>query len=136
MLSCRSAAMLPRVMVTIETAMTRLVQFRAADADHCEALVVVSDRPLKKNRIKVAKPAALGATLRKAVTGVGAPVYTSGHQKWKGTAAVLNPNPARMSAVATSNVIPFPPLAPPLKRGCRIAGIFVLPVSPNRRVIP
>ena len=41
---------------------------------------------------------ALGATDKNAVTGVGAPWYTSGHQKWKGTAAVLKPNPANTNS--------------------------------------
>ena len=49
----------------------------------------------------IAKPAALGATDRNAVTGVGAPWYTSGHQKWKGTAAVLKPKPAKTSRATT-----------------------------------
>jgi hypothetical protein len=40
------------------------------------------------------------ATLRNAVTGVGEPSYTSGVQKWKGTALILNPNPATINAIA------------------------------------
>ena len=43
----------------------------------------------KKNRMATAKPAALGPTLRKAVKGVGAPSYTSGHHMWNGTLAIL-----------------------------------------------
>ena len=59
------------------------------------------DSPSKKKRSMIAKPAALGATDRNAVTGVGAPWYTSGHQKWKGTAAVLKPKPAKTSSAIT-----------------------------------
>src|SRR4029453_10925848 len=97
---------------------------------------MVSDRPVKKNRIRVANPAALGATLRKAVTGVGAPVYTSGHQKWNGTAAVLKPNPARIKAVETSRAIPLGAAAPPDARASRIAAILVVPVRPKSSVMP
>ena len=41
----------------------------------------VSEKIIWKNRMNNAKPAAFGATERKAVTGVGAPSYTSGVQK-------------------------------------------------------
>ena len=43
----------------------------------------------KKNRIATANPAAFGPTLKKAVKGVGAPSYTSGHHMWNGTLAIL-----------------------------------------------
>ena len=43
-------------------------------------------------------PAAFGSTDSSAVTGVAAPWYTSGHQKWKGTAAILKPKPAITSS--------------------------------------
>src|SRR6187402_1139435 len=40
------------------------------------------------------KPPAFDDTDRNAVTGVGAPSYVSGAQKWNGTALILNANPA------------------------------------------
>jgi len=38
----------------------------------------------------------------KATTGVGAPSYMSGRYMWKGTAAILKPNPAARSTMAMS----------------------------------
>src|SRR6266849_3396533 len=49
------------------------------------------------------KPPAFDATERNAVTGVGAPSYVSGAQKWKGTALILNANPTRVRKIATAN---------------------------------
>src|ERR1700716_28651 len=55
-------------------------------------------------RLRMAtKPPAFDATERKAVTGVGAPSYVSGAQKWKGTALVLKANPTRGRKIATTN---------------------------------
>ncbi|GBD29718.1 hypothetical protein HRbin32_00810 [bacterium HR32] len=51
-------------------------------------------------RARAANPAAFGPTEKKAVTGVGAPSYTSGVHWWKGTMDTLNPNPA--SAIPTA----------------------------------
>ena len=91
------AATLPTVMVSTETTMSScghsIVPTRS------QGPVPALAMPPKKNRSMIAKPAALGATDRKAVTGVGAPWYTSGHQKWKGTAAILNPKPAAIRKV-------------------------------------
>ena len=41
--------------------------------------------------------ATLGAVDMKAVTGVGAPSYTSGVHMWNGTALILNASPATMN---------------------------------------
>jgi hypothetical protein len=49
--------------------------------------------------ISTAKPAAFDATARKAVTGVGAPWYTSGTQIWNGNAPILNATPERTSTM-------------------------------------
>ena len=46
-------------------------------------------------------PPAFDATERKAVTGVGAPSYVSGAQKWNGTALTLNANPTMVRKPAT-----------------------------------
>ena len=47
-----------------------------------------------KRRSSIANEAAFEPTDRNAVTGVGAPSYTSGAHMWNGTAAILNPMPA------------------------------------------
>ena len=39
----------------------------------------------------------------KAVTGVGAPSYTSGAQLWKGTAEILKPKPVTTRTKATTS---------------------------------
>src|SRR3546814_16626086 len=46
------------------------------------------------------KPAALEATARKAVMGVGAPWYTSGAHVWNGTAETLNAKPMTTKTMA------------------------------------
>ena len=48
-------------------------------------------------------PPAFDATDRNAVTGVGAPSYVSGAQKWNGTALILNANPTSVRKIATAN---------------------------------
>ena len=48
-----------------------------------------------------AKPAALDTTERYAATGTGAPTYTSGAQKWNGTAATLKAKPAMVRTTPT-----------------------------------
>src|SRR3990172_12528094 len=98
MLVCVSAATLPSVMVATETIISSEGQSTVLDRSQLPAPAL--DRPPKKKRVITAKPAALGATDRKAVTGVGAPWYTSGHQKWNGTDAVLKPKPANTSSAA------------------------------------
>src|SRR5438128_3794386 len=47
------------------------------------------------------KPPAFDDTDRNAVTGVGAPSYVSGAQKWNGTALILNAKPAIVRKPAT-----------------------------------
>ena len=65
------AATLPTVMVRTETR-TRSWGQSMLPARSQGPVPAVARLP-KKNRIMIAKPAALGATDRKAVTGVGAP---------------------------------------------------------------
>ena len=48
------------------------------------------------------KPPAFDATDRNAVTGVGAPWYVSGVQKWNGTALTLNAKPPSVRKIATA----------------------------------
>ena len=59
--------------------------------------------PDVKTRKKMAKPAALDAVETNPVKGVGEPSYTSGVQKWKGTADILKANPATMETMAMSS---------------------------------
>src|SRR5207302_11017244 len=54
------------------------------------------------------KPPAFEATDRNAVTGVGAPSYVSGVQKWKGTALTLNANPPSVRKIATARSVEVP----------------------------
>src|SRR6266508_1094384 len=56
-----------------------------------------------KTRRKTANPAALVPAAMKAVTGVGAPWYTSGVHMWKGTAATLKQNPTASRATPASS---------------------------------
>src|SRR5688572_1636515 len=122
-----SAATLPMVMVRTET--------RISTAGHSKVPVRTQgpapsvDIPWKKNRNMMANPAALGATDRNAVTAVGAPWYTSGHQKWNGTDAVLKPNPANTSSATTNRGRRFASAAP-AARASRITVRFVEPVMP------
>ena len=46
-------------------------------------------------------PATLGAVAKKAVTGVGAPSYTSGDHIWNGTADTLKHSPMMISTMPT-----------------------------------
>jgi hypothetical protein len=71
-----------------------------------------------------AKPAALEAVDRKAVTGVGAPWYTSGAHMWKGAAATL-----KQRAASTIS----PPAASPGVSAAQ--GVIWRAISANR-VVP
>ena len=87
MLVCQSAARFPSVMV------------RAADVHRSQKVPApVVENPPRNTRSRTAKAAALGPTERNAVTGAGAPWYTSGVQIWKGTVSlsIVDPeNPYR-----------------------------------------
>jgi len=63
---------------------------------------LVTRMPVRKTRTRIANPATLGPTDKKAVTGVGAPSYASGAQEWKGTSEILNPKPVIISAAPKS----------------------------------
>ena len=66
-----------------------------------------------------------------AVTGVGAPWYTSGVQKWNGTAATLNPRPTSSSATpARIERVVALERAPSLSNAATISVMFVDPVAP------
>ena len=62
------------------------------------------DKPryaVRSRRRRRAKPAALDTTAKKAVTGVGAPWYTSGAHMWNGAAAILKATPTTRRKKAT-----------------------------------
>src|SRR5882724_4483159 len=63
---------------------------------------VSAPKDTSRTRVMAAKPAAFEPTERKAVTGVGAPWYTSGDHAWKGTRVILKAKPARMKAEASA----------------------------------
>ena len=79
-------------------------------------------------RISAAKPAAFVADAMNAVTGVGAPWYTSGVHMWNGTAATLKPSPTRRSAKPASSV--------PCSRSVLLARNVPIPVSDVVPVAP
>src|SRR5215510_11786155 len=91
-LDCVSAAKLPAVIVTIDSVSNRKRQSTLSPGN-----------PSRKIRSSIANDAALEPTDRNAVTGVGAPSYTSGAHMWKGTAAILNPTPATTRITARIN---------------------------------
>ena len=78
------------------------------DGQHEEELAPV-DRILRAVRCRrcgssAANPAALVADAMKAVTGLGAPSYTSGVHMWNGTAATLNARPTSSNTMPASSV--------------------------------
>src|SRR5919199_1256928 len=90
MFVCTSAAMLPTVIVSTASGASNICQSKP--------LVGATSKNTRKN---AANAAVLVATLINAVTGVGAPSYTSGVHQWNGTSATLNPKPT------TSNPAPI-----------------------------
>src|SRR6266540_4398389 len=85
-----SAVKFPRVMVTAEMTPTTAGHGMPASASANPAGPLPGPASAEwKKRSASAKPAAFGPTERKAVKGVGAPSYTSGHHMCHGTAATL-----------------------------------------------
>src|SRR5256714_9438256 len=91
---CTSATTFPTVIV--RTASSQRAPSQAA----CSCAPVpfacaagATGKARRKTRMKAANPAAFGPAAMKAVTGVGAPSYTSGVQTWKGADAILKPKP-------------------------------------------
>ncbi len=77
-------------------------------------------------RNSAANAAALTPVAMNAVTGVGAPSYTSGAQAWNGTAATLKANPTSSSAKPTGSITPVPPSPTWTPMSVK----FVVPVAP------
>jgi len=115
-LDCVTAAMLPTVIVTIATTSNSSRQIRRSWSAGLR----------RRMRISIAKDAAFEPTERNAVTGVGAPSYTSGAHMWNGTAAILKPTPAttRMTASTRRGSFSCP------AKAVAITLRFVVPESP------
>ena len=75
----------------------------------------------------MAKAAALVPTDMKAVTGIGAPWYTSGVHMWKGAAETLNAKPTPMSRMPR-RITGFE--AAEEERRWAMSGITVVPAPP------
>ena len=84
-------------------------------------------RPPSKTRMIIANAAALVPTDMNAVTGIGAPWYTSGVHMWKGAAETLNANP---TPISTMPRISSGLLEAELPRTVAILGISVVPDAP------
>src|SRR5208282_6060167 len=88
MLVCCSAARLPSVIVM--TQITSRSWGQSTPLRACQLPFADSEEIAgKKKRVSSAKPAALEPIARKVVTGIGAPVYTSGAHMWNGTEETL-----------------------------------------------
>src|SRR5256885_8864108 len=114
-LVCVTAAKLPTVIVAIDSTQKSRRQSSLADGS-----------PSTKIRISIANDAAFEPTERNAVTGVGAPSYTSGAHMWNGTAAILKPTPATTRITASARR-ESPAIAP---NDVAITRRFVVPESP------
>ena len=89
---CVSAATLPTVIVTMASA-----------SNSSRQSAFITGNPSTKMRSSIANDAVFDPTERNAVTGVGAPSYTSGAHMWNGTAAILNPTPATTRMTASTS---------------------------------
>src|SRR5438105_2445055 len=90
-LLCTSARMLPPTIVRMVMAQTTGSQSP-----------LVKWNTMSKTRAKAMRAAALVPTDIKAVTGAGAPSYTSGVQAWKGMAETLKAKPTASRPMAMS----------------------------------
>src|SRR6266481_9712624 len=68
----------------------------AASAQKAQNQKCVAAGTVAKMRSNKANAAAFGPAEKSAVTGVGAPSYTSGVHTWKGATATLKPRPMRI----------------------------------------
>src|SRR6188474_3224974 len=118
----RKATRFPSVMVRIDSTAKIGAQKSATGAN---AMNISWSSP--------ANPAALDGTDRNAATGMGAPSYVSGAQKWNGTLDTLKANPATTRTMAAS-VIDWSPAGP--DSACAIPSSLVVPVTPKIRLIP
>src|SRR3990172_11581502 len=124
MFPCTSAATLPTVIESAAIAANMFAQSLAMSP---------SPNATTNIRMTTANPAALLATDRYAVIGVGAPSYTSGTHIWNGTTAILNPSPAARNTAASTSADRVPESATATNDAISLR--FVEPDSPNRYAI-
>src|SRR5579862_8177940 len=121
------ARMFPPTMVTIASAQIMPNHFG-----------LTFPRAMLNTRKKAGKTAALVATDMKAVTGVGAPSYTSGVHMWNGTTETLNAKPTIIRAMPTSRkgLVTTAPeqVEPPTQVTIRLR--LVDPVAPYTSAMP
>src|SRR5881398_142540 len=117
-LFCIRAATLPKVMVAIAT---------IANVEYQSTLIV--DKPTMNTRNAAANAAIFAPEASNALTVVGAPSKASGIHMWKGTTAILTPNPATNITMAIRAKDLVSPVRVP--RELAIAGRLVDPVIPN-----
>ena len=134
-LFCHRAMALPSVIVRTETIPIIYAQSKVVALFQMWSMSIIScDSPVIKNRIIRAKPAAFETTDSSAVVGIGAPSYTSGVQKWNGTAEILYAMPANISMidVASASSLPVDSI-----ESCWLISVRSNdPVSPNSKDIP
>src|SRR5436190_23444089 len=111
----RSAMTLPTVIVATDSTQKRGCQ-----------MSIPSGKATNTSVINATKPAALDATDRNAVIGVGAPSYVSGAHWWNGTADTLKPKPT-MTNTTASAVAAVTPLS---WIDCPMPDSSVVPASP------
>src|SRR5713101_7384537 len=119
-LFCINAATLPKVMVT--TATIAKVEYQST----WNRLI-----PMRKTRKAAAKDAIFAPAARRAAIVVGAPSKASGIHMWKGTTAILTPNPTMNMTMASTPKARVS--APMLPKELAIVTRFVDPVMPKTR---
>ena len=94
------------------------------------------DNATVNTRKSATKAAVLPTEPMSAVTGVGAPWYTSAVQVWNGTSDTLKPKPTSSNAIPASNIADEPPRTVSLERLAAIFSTLVEPVAPNTNATP
>ncbi len=113
---CTRAIRLPPTMVRMVIAQSAGIQSAWTGA-----------RTMVKTRAKAMMAAAFVPTDIKAVTGEGAPSYTSGVHAWKGTAETLNAKPTVSRPMPIKSRVELPECA---RRKLETAANCVWPVAP------
>src|SRR5258705_1603053 len=107
MLLCTITTRLPIVIVRIAITTSAFV---TADCNVWDAPALRANGMAAKvsmnTREKDANAAAFEPVERNAVTGVGAPSYTSGDHTWNGALAILKPKPTSIIAAPASSIGP------------------------------
>jgi len=89
----------------------------------CHSTVMPGNAPTA-TRANTAMAATFGAAAKNALTGVGAPSYTSGVHMWNGTAEILKHSPAnRNTSPNTRPMLPW-------RASAAMPAKFTVPVKP------